>query len=100
MSLLSEQSEMIVYLEQQLAASQARENVLRNALVNAQAYAPCPMYITALNQPTDDSTLKAALSAEREREREAAACRDMFMKGSVSWILLDEHLNAIRALGE
>ena len=101
MSLLSEQSESINELEQQLAASQAREKVLREQLESLVLWASratvsgcTPMEIlyatAALNQPTDDSALKAALAAERERC--ASVCLDI-VDGQ-------QYAEAIRALGD
>ena len=61
-----------------LVASQAREKVLRDALVECYRQLVClapdseirnavNMAIKALSQPTDDRALKAILTAERER---------------------------------
>ena len=66
--------EMLTEFYNQLAASQAREEVLRawllkiasgpgtNRLSSAMEWAH-----SALEQPTDDAALKSALAAERER---------------------------------
>ena len=64
--------------EEQHAASQSREKVLRDALAECYRQLVClapdseirnavNMAIKALSQPTDDSALKAALETERER---------------------------------
>ena len=58
---------------EKLAECQAREKVLRDALVRyANTWTWNPDYVlAALAQPTDDTALKAALAAERVRCAEA-----------------------------
>ena len=65
------QKNTIELLETELTASQAREKVLLG-LVTEMRNVTCEpriawLAIDALAQPTDDSSLKAALAAERER---------------------------------
>lgn len=109
MSLLSEQSESTNELEQQLAASQAREKVMQDALrkigkyprerndefsiVSARRVANAAL----TTQPTDDTALKAALAAERERVYEAV---DRELEPRVSRGIRDVVEDAIRRLGD
>ena len=89
-----EAADVIKELRKILAASQAREKVLLG-LVTEMRNVTCEPRIAwlaidalALAQPTDDTALKAALAAERER------CAK-YVPDNMSWIA-DE----IRALGD
>ena len=96
----------IAELEQQLAASQAREKVLRDAIEFFIDTAICQADINvateALAQPTDDTALKAALAAERERC--AKVCEDNLSGLLIADNRYNQWVNscaeAIRALGD
>ena len=68
-----EAADKITRLEHELSAAQAREKVLLEALNycadNVPEFWTVPGVKAALNQPTDDTALRAALKAERERCR-------------------------------
>ena len=85
----------------QLTASQARERLLRDALEYYMSNGIDEhLYYTvknALAQPTDDTALKAALAAERERVYEAV---DRELEPRVSSAIRDIIEDAIRALGD
>jgi hypothetical protein len=66
-------------LKHQIISGNARERVTRDALMNAQAFAPCPMYLDALAQPPDDTALNTMLAAERVAGQLKAAQRIMEM---------------------
>ena len=87
-------------LKNELAASQAREKVLRDAvknLVNQKGRHNTELaykkLVDVLAQPTDDSALKAALAAERERV--AKHFEDRAYLGSGHQLAVE-----IRALGD
>ena len=93
-----EAADVIKELRKILAASQAREKVLRDALTELRLSLDPNDWLgnrtmhgwidDKLAQPTDDTALKAALAAERER------CAK-YVPDNMSWIA-DE----IRALGD
>jgi hypothetical protein len=94
-------------LAYELEKSQAREKVLRNALETLQTNGrkqgwndryEADMHTTAnaLSQPHDDSALKAALAAERER------CANEIMKyaHNAAGLGPEDYAEFVRALGD
>ena len=92
--------------EELLAASQAREKALRGRLEYVDAYLEeCDENFDnlrgdiaiELSMPTEDTALKAALAAERKKERNRIA--NWYDNGG--WAVRDSEVsNAIRALGD
>jgi hypothetical protein len=97
------------YLTYELEKSQAREKLLRNALETLQTNGrkqgwndryEADMHTTAnaLSQPHDDSALKAALAAERERCKKV--CEQIVFTYLKTNSQVLECVEAIRALGD
>ena len=91
-------SEQLSILERQMAESQAREKVLRDALEYILPDTPdqCRVKNNALFLADDDTALRAALAAEREKCLKA--CEEIHIRGfrTTAW----ECCDAVRALGE
>lgn len=85
---------VIKELKEQLAAARAHNKILRDALDHHQEMTrPIERTQIALAMPVNDTSLKALLSAEREK------CIDACMRGDYEYKTARECVDAIRALG-